>query len=211
MDFRKRYVDFLNELSKLSRKHGELTDTDVRERLNEVLNYHFVWGKPMTGFPKRFAMMSLSADRAVAAIVKQFVLDARRLAEQEAVKVGAVRHALLEDPAAKTRRGESYDVFLGSSDEVRRAAKPSPDSIYAKASSKKKYRPAYDPQELAITVNGKKLVPSFDAESAFWKYHSGSQSMGWHQDYFRPKELRQLARDALNGKGLPLGPRKPIR
>ena len=59
MEFRKRYVAFLNELSKLAKTHDELTDTDVRERLHEVINYHFVWDKPMKGFPKRFAMMSL--------------------------------------------------------------------------------------------------------------------------------------------------------
>ena len=33
--FRKRYVAFLDELSKLAKKHDELTDTDVRERLPE--------------------------------------------------------------------------------------------------------------------------------------------------------------------------------
>ncbi len=73
--FRKRYVAFLNELSKLAKTHDELTDTDVRERLHEVINYHFVWGKPMKGFPKRFAMMSTAADRKVAAVVKKFVVD----------------------------------------------------------------------------------------------------------------------------------------
>ena len=38
--------------------HDELTDTDVREQLHEVINYHLVWDKPMKGLPKRFAMMS---------------------------------------------------------------------------------------------------------------------------------------------------------
>ena len=95
--FRKRYVAFLNELSKLAKTHDELTDTDVRERLHEVINYHFIWGKPMKGFAKRFAMMSAAADRKVAAVVKKFVVDARRIAENAAVKAGASRHALIED------------------------------------------------------------------------------------------------------------------
>jgi len=47
MHFRKRYVAFLNELSRLAKTHDELTDTDVRERLHEAINYHFVWNKPM--------------------------------------------------------------------------------------------------------------------------------------------------------------------
>jgi hypothetical protein len=209
--FRKRYVAFLNELSKLAKLHDELTDTDVRERLHEVLSYHFVWDKPMAGFPKRFAMMSLPADRAVAAIVKKFVVDARRIADEAELKAGAPRHALLEDPAAKTRRGESYDVFLGSTEEVSRARKPAPDSIYAKVAKKKKYRPAYTPQELAIDLGGKVITPTFDAENAFWQYRHNRMSTGFHQDYFHPGELRQRAREALNGKERPLGPRKPIR
>jgi len=211
MDFRKRYVAFLHDLSKLAKTHDELTDTDVRERLHEVINYHFVWDKPMRGFPKRFAMMSTAADRAVAARVRKFVADARRIAVDAEIPRGAARHALLEDSSARTRRGERYDVFLGSSDEVLRATKPAPDSIYAKAAKKKKYRPAYDPQELVITFKGRRLVPVFDAENAFWEYRLKGRSTAWHQDYFWPKELRQLARDALNGIDRPLGPRKPIR
>ena len=105
--FQKRYVAFLNELSKLAKRHDELTDTDVRERMHEVINYHFTWGKPMKGFPKRFAMMSTAADRAVAVHVKKFVTDARRIAFDQEIKVGSARHRLLEIPSAKTRRGET--------------------------------------------------------------------------------------------------------
>jgi hypothetical protein len=209
--FRKRYLAFLNELSSLAREHDELTDTDVRERLHEVIHYHFVWAKPMSGFPKRFAMMSLAADRALAACVKRFVKDARRMADDDGIKVGAARHALLEDDTARTRRRETYDVFLGSSEKVLPARKPTPDSVYAKITSKKKYRPAYQPDELAIRFGGKTVVPVFDAESAFWRYKVKGRETAFHQDYFWPKELRQRALDALRGKDEPLGPRKPIR
>jgi hypothetical protein len=34
--FRERYVEFLNELSKLAKTHDELTDTDVREEAVKV-------------------------------------------------------------------------------------------------------------------------------------------------------------------------------
>ena len=140
MEFRKRYVAFLNELSELAKTHDELTDNDVRERLHEVINYHFVWDKPMKGFPKRFAMMSLPADRAVAAVVKKFVIDARRIVENAAVKAGASRHALIEDDGAKSRSGDAYDVYLGSSAKVQKANRPAPDSRFASARKSKKKR-----------------------------------------------------------------------
>ena len=209
--FRKRYIAFLNELSRLAKAHDELTDTDVRERLYEVINYHFVWGKAMAGFPKRFAMMSVAADRALASCVRQFVKDARRLAEDAGIGTGAARHALIEDPSARSRRGETYDVFLGSSEKVLKARKPAPDSRFATITSRKKYRPAYDPGELTIRFKGKSIVPVFDMESAFWEYKAGGRVTSFHQDYFWPKELRKLALDALHGKDRPLGPRKPIR
>jgi hypothetical protein len=113
MSFRKRYVAFLAELEKIAKTHDELTDTDVRERLHSVINYYFVWNKATKGpFPKRFAMFSAKADALVHKAVREFVVDAVALAEEERIAPGAARHAALEDAAAKTKRGNSYDVFL---------------------------------------------------------------------------------------------------
>jgi hypothetical protein len=201
--FHKRYVSFLNELSKLAKKYDELSDTDVRERLHEVINYYFVWGKPMKGFPKRFDMMSDAADRAMAACVRKFVADARRIAEESEVGKGAPRHALLEDPKAKTRRGECYDVFLGSSDKVLRAKKPAPDSSYArKPDSRRKVqqRPMHDPASLSVTVGGQQVVPTFNAQEGWYRYELSGHSIGYSQEYFSADAIRKLATNCLSGK-----------
>ncbi len=176
--FRKRYIAFLNELSKLARKHDELTDTEVRERLHEVINYHFVWSKPMTGFAERYSMMSAAGDRALAPIVKKFVTDARRIADAARIGRGAARHELLQDPAAKSRRGELFDEFLGSSDPVLPARKPTPDSTYEYVESKKKTSrsPPHDPKVLKIKFKGKVIVPTFDGDY-YWFNVPGSISV----------------------------------
>lgn len=41
MKFLERYIQFLNELEKIDENYEGLTDTDVRERLREVINYYF--------------------------------------------------------------------------------------------------------------------------------------------------------------------------
>jgi hypothetical protein len=196
--FRKRYVAFLNELSALAREHDELTDTDVRERLFEVLNWYFVWDKPVSGFPRRFAMMSTAGDRVLASAVKKFVVDARKLADE--VEPGAARHALLQDDSAKTRRRERFDVFLGSSDRPLKARKPSPDSLYARSSARKRKlaRPKHDPKSLAIKFKGKRIIPTFHAETGQYTYTTRSCSCGFSQDHFSAAEIRKQALDELN-------------
>ena len=201
MDFRKRYVGYLEQLAKIVRKHDELTDTDVRERLRDVINYHFVWGKPMKTFPKRFDMMSKSGDRAVASATRAFVLDASKFAKQQGLEPGKTRHALIEDPTAKSRMG-GYDVFLGSSKRVLRASKPQGDRELASTDSDrhaKRHRPKYDPRDIAIKFRGRMIVPVFGVKDGMYSYRAkGVGSIGLAQDYFSAAEMRKEAVVALN-------------
>lgn len=132
MSFRKRYQQFLNDLETVSAKHGELTDTDVRERLYEVLSYYFVWHKPVgKDFPKRYAMFTKAGDRAVAKTTRSFVVEAKKMAGEANIAPGPERHKILEDESIKTAGGNTYDWFLGSSDAPLPEAKPSPDDDYS--------------------------------------------------------------------------------
>lgn len=197
MDFRKRYIGYLNELAKLSRKHDELTDTDVRERLHEVINWFFIWGKPIQAFPKQFAMMSAAGNQSVAAATRNFIDDALAIAKAEGVKPGAARHALIEDPKAKSSKGDGYDVFLGSSDAVLPARKPAPDSVHApaKLAKKPRHEQKYELADLAVKVGGKTLVPTFDATDGMYEYRAPDGSVTRLAGFFYTAE--QIRAEAL--------------
>lgn len=131
MDFRTRYAEFLESLDAIAETHDELTDTEVRERLREVIDYHFVWDRPVgDDFPRCYAMFSDEGDAAVAAAVRAFVIEAAALARDEGIEPGTARHAAIEDPAILTAAGNLYDEYLGSEDEPRAPEPPAPDTLY---------------------------------------------------------------------------------
>lgn len=174
MSFNKRYVAFLSQLEEIADGHDELTDTDVRERLHEVLNYYFVWGKgSIAELPNRFAMSSSTADKCVAKAVKSFVVDALSIVDKEGIDAGAPRHALIEDDTAVTSKGNTYDVFLGSSDEPLPATPPASDKKFQYEVPSKKKKTVASPLELVqltVNVEGADLTPSYDGKFKMYKY-----------------------------------------
>lgn len=118
MKFLERYVQFLNELEGIKQNHDELTNTDVRERLREVIDYYFTQGNAIeSDFPQRFSMSTSEGDKQVCKAVHSFITDVMSWAETEEVEVGQTRHRLLEDEKAVSSEGNSYWVFLAS-DEI---------------------------------------------------------------------------------------------
>jgi hypothetical protein len=174
MSFNKRYVAFLSQLEEIADGHHELTDTDVRERLHEILNYYFIWGKgSVTELPNRFAMSSSTADKRVAKAVKGFIVDALSIVEREGIDAGAPRHALIEDDTAGTSKGNIYHVFLGSSDEPLPATPPASDKKFRYEVPSKKKKCVASPLELAqltVNVEGADITPSFDGKFNMYQY-----------------------------------------
>lgn len=131
MDFRTCYTDFLERLDAIADTCEELTDTEVRERMREVIEYYFVWDQPIDAdFPRCYAMFTETADAQVAAAVHEFVVTARRLAQAEGLAPGAARHAAIEDATIETDAGTMYDEYLGSTDAVTAPVPPAADALY---------------------------------------------------------------------------------
>jgi hypothetical protein len=131
MIFLERYIQFLNELESISHNHDELTDTDVRERLREMINYYFVWGNPVgVDFSQRYSMFTPEGDEQVFKAVRSFITEAQAWADNNGIPVGQDRHSLLENQEAITAEGNEYDLFLGFSDDVLSEEKPSSDDIF---------------------------------------------------------------------------------
>ena len=130
MDFDSIYTDYLNALERIAEEHDELTDTDVRERLREVINYYFVWGNPVDdGFPQKYAMFSAEGDELVAQATQSFIEQAQQAVAE--VTVGNARNHLLESADVETEEGASFDEFIGSTDEALPEEPPASDTVYS--------------------------------------------------------------------------------
>lgn len=129
MDFESVYAEYLNALEAIAEHHHELTDTDVRERLREVINYYFVWGHDLDAqFPQKYAMFSVEADQQVARATRTFIESAQQIAID--IEVGDERNYLLENFDIETECGVYFDEFIGSTDEAMIDEAPPSDSFY---------------------------------------------------------------------------------
>ena len=129
MDFDSVYTAFLNALEHIAEEHDELTDTDVRERLREVINYYFVWANPVDdNFPEKYAMFSEEGDALVAQATRRFIEQAQQVASD--VAVGNARNDLLENSEVETEEGAYFDEFIGSTEEALPEEPPASDAVY---------------------------------------------------------------------------------
>jgi hypothetical protein len=174
MTFLKRYCQFLDELEKISEEHDELTDTDVRERLHEVINYYFIWEKPMApDFPKRFGMFSAEGDKKIFNVARAFIEEGVRLANTEVIKIGEQRNSAIENPKAQTSTGNSYDLFLGSSDNALPPEKPTSDEFYKYEDSGQITLSNKAPLDLSLLIiefEGQKIQPNYYVEADMYRY-----------------------------------------
>jgi hypothetical protein len=92
-------------------EHGEITDTEIRERMCDVIDHGFIHQTSGYGPPHGYATDSYEADAAVRAVLGHFVAAARPLAEREGIQSPDQRHA------AFYRRPElELDEFFGWSE-----------------------------------------------------------------------------------------------
>jgi hypothetical protein len=129
MDFETVYLNFLNTLEEIAETHDELTDTDVRERLRVTINYYFVWNNALDAtFPQKYAMFSAEGDALIAQATRTFIEQAQQATVH--VAVGNPRNDLLENSDVETTQGESFDAFIGSTDEALEEEAPDSDAVY---------------------------------------------------------------------------------
>ena len=101
-----------DDLDAIADAHDDLTDTDVREAIDEVLAHAFVWGQPLPAWPRTFRMLSRAGDQRVSRAVQRFLAQVTASDELRAVPCGAPRHALLH-AAAPRASGRAVAEFIG--------------------------------------------------------------------------------------------------
>jgi hypothetical protein len=130
MTFLSFYKDFINNLDIISQKHDELTDTNVRERLHEVINWYFIWGNKIdTAFPKKYAMFSQEGDDLVSEATITFINEVCPLVKH--IPLGQERNDLIENSNMESDNGSAYYFFLGAIDTVIPPTMPTSDDIYS--------------------------------------------------------------------------------
>src|SRR3954469_20552364 len=115
-DFRQAVSWLLNQLEVISHQHRELTDTDVREALHRTINYYFVWGHAPSQVPVRYGMFTREGDQQVSDVVRQFVREASRCADDAGLMLGHPRLDALQDSTIRTEGGMLYDELVGHRD-----------------------------------------------------------------------------------------------
>ena len=131
MKFLERYIQFLNEMESIEQNHEGVTDTDVRERLREIINYYFVWQNPIeTDIPRYFYMPTPEGDKNVFVATYTFLIDSLVCAQSEGLDSAQARHQALENPAAISDEGHVYEEFLCTQDTPLPPKKPSMGDDY---------------------------------------------------------------------------------
>jgi hypothetical protein len=116
MTLRDTYLKLLNKLEEISEKHDELTDTETREALYDVMNHCFVWGRNLQAPPRTFRMFTPEGDTLVVGVVMQFLEHIKNSSELAAMPVGQARLDFLQQAGLTTKKGERYDLFFGHGD-----------------------------------------------------------------------------------------------
>lgn len=104
---------FLVEMNAIAEAHPDVTDTDVREVVLQIVSRQFVWGHSGEQVPTDMQMLSDEGNRAVAQAVKNLV---ERLSDEtNSVPLGQARHDLLQKYSVSLENGRMLDHFVGIS------------------------------------------------------------------------------------------------
>jgi len=106
----------LNELEVISHEHEELTDTHVREALHRTINYYFAWDHAPSQLPVRYGMSTREGYQQVFDVVRQFLREASRTADEAGLLLGQARPDAPQDVSIKTEGGMLYDELVGHRD-----------------------------------------------------------------------------------------------
>ena len=109
---REPLVGFLDALEAIGAEHEEVYDTDVRERLAEVIDRLLVTPSPAATVPAELGMFSPEGNELVREAVTTYLAEAAPRAD--ALKLDqAARRAAVWDGEAASSRGTPVDEFLG--------------------------------------------------------------------------------------------------
>ena len=105
-------VEFMDRLESIGEDHEELYDTDVRERMGEVIDNLLISPTGSTEIPADMGMFSAEGNRRVVDALRHYLDRAVPRAEELGLDAAA-RSAAVWDGDAISAAGSSVDEFLG--------------------------------------------------------------------------------------------------
>ena len=109
----------LNALDAIAEDHEEVTDTDVRERMRDVVENMLLEPAPGYVVPDEFGMFEPDGNARVMAALLKFVAAAK--AEAAGLKTRADRLRAFQDEKLTSRDGNYYDDYFGYDDSLERS------------------------------------------------------------------------------------------
>jgi hypothetical protein len=104
----------LNALSEIGKDHPELYDSEVRERMGEVIMQAFVRAIPGYVVPDTFGLYSADANAKVRVAIDRYVSHANATAAQQTLTRFHDRLAAFQDTSVQTSiPGHDYEEFFG--------------------------------------------------------------------------------------------------
>lgn len=105
----------LDALDKVAEEHEELLDTDVRERLWEVIERRYVKLDPTYEIPEDLGMFSEAGNRKLRAALEQHLRNLVAIAECFRLDTETKRLRTLLNPAVKSEpHGYTYEHLFGA-------------------------------------------------------------------------------------------------
>ena len=108
-------LELLCQLERLGEAHGELYDTEVRERMGDAVMEGYVRRSPQYLLPDQFGMNSAAGDARVREALAAYIERANGLAEEIGLTTFHARLAAFQDPAVRTPSDAAvdYDDLFG--------------------------------------------------------------------------------------------------
>lgn len=116
---KKALKQFLTALDKISEKHEELGDTDVREQMYRAIYRGFIEKKRGYSLPERFGLFRNDGNALVRSALQNFLAHPEVKAASKALKTREDRFAAFQDVDVETTEGHTFFEYFGYSNRVR--------------------------------------------------------------------------------------------
>ena len=110
---KKPLKQFLTALDRIESKHGEIGDTDVREKMYNAIHAAFIMRERGFSMPEKFGMFSDAGNALVRAALQNFVTHPEVVAAGKTLKIPLDRLAAFQDDDVDTSEGTIVFEYFG--------------------------------------------------------------------------------------------------